>query len=116
VIKFFLIVPLLIFSQEYELMILGTAQDAGFPHLNCNTDHCTTQSLNNQKEPVSSLAILDKTNKSFVLLDASPDLSDQCLLDLQLNDLFNSSSINCFERFTLKTISNGVHLGNTGLN
>lgn len=77
-IKYLFIFSLILFSQDHEIMILGTAQDAGFPHLNCNKEHCKNQYSKKQKEPVSSIAIIDKTNNKFVLLDASPDLPQQC--------------------------------------
>lgn len=58
--------------------VLGTAQDGGLPHFGCYCQHC----LRARQTPefsrlISSVAILDLREKSFFLLDATPDIRSQ---------------------------------------
>ncbi|ADQ13942.1 coenzyme PQQ synthesis protein B [Halanaerobium hydrogeniformans] len=67
------------------IKVLGTAQDAGHPQLNCQCSHCqaarTDASL---KRLQSSLALIDKKEQKSFVFDASPAFSEQ--LD-NLNEL-----------------------------
>ena len=61
-----------------ELMILGIAQDAGYPQAGCLKSCC--QAYIEGKEPrrsATSLAILDYDNGQKWLFEASPDIKDQ---------------------------------------
>ncbi len=58
-------------QQNIQLMVLGTAQDAGAPQLGCEQSCCNDRE---HPEPVSSLALYDSDNGKTVLFDASPDL------------------------------------------
>ncbi len=68
-------------DQDLELIVLGIAQDAGYPQANCKKDCCTTLWTDkSQRKMVSSLGIRDaKTNKAW-LFDATPDFKDQLQL------------------------------------
>ena len=76
-----LCIPL--FSQEIRnsqsnnspfLVILGTLQDGGSPHIGCKKNCC------NQKDPskkVVSIGVVDPTDNKKFLFEASPDIVDQ---------------------------------------
>lgn len=60
------------------IKVLGTAQDAGYPQLNCSCPHCkaarTDYSLRRLQ---SSVAVIDKKDKKTFVLDAAPAFSEQ---------------------------------------
>ena len=63
---------------ETYLQILGTAQDAGFPQINCQKDCC--KNLWNDKslrKMVSSIGVVDQKLNQCFLFDATPDIKDQ---------------------------------------
>jgi pyrroloquinoline quinone biosynthesis protein B len=63
---------------ETYLQILGTAQDAGFPQINCQKGCCkdlwTDKSL---RKMVSSIGVVDQKSNQCFLFDATPDIKDQ---------------------------------------
>lgn len=64
--------------QETSLIVLGTIQDAGSPHIACKKSCCA--GLFDQPDPtrqVVSLGIFDKSTGKTYVLDASPDMSRQ---------------------------------------
>ena len=63
------------------LLILGNAQDAGYPQIAC-TKVCCTAAKNNPalKRMVSSLALIDPISNQSWIIDASPDLTAQTSL------------------------------------
>lgn len=56
------------------LLILGTAQDAGKPHLGCERSCCLNEA---EKQRVTSLGIVDPMDSSTFLFEASPDIISQ---------------------------------------
>ncbi len=65
-------------DQELELIVLGIAQDAGYPQANCKKDCCTSLwSDKSQRKLVSSLGIRDAITQKAWLFDATPDFKDQ---------------------------------------
>ena len=77
-----------LFAQGNEkddpfLVVLGTAQDGGYPHAGCNRECC--RAYYDGKEPshfVSSLAIVDPVSGERFLFDCTPDFPAQLhLLD-----------------------------------
>jgi pyrroloquinoline quinone biosynthesis protein B len=67
--------------QGIELVILGTLQDGGSPHMGCAKQCCTT--LFNTPDPmrkVVSLGILDALDKKTYLFEATPDIATQMSL------------------------------------
>jgi len=67
-----------------SILILGIAQDAGYPQTNCYQPHC----MRAWHEPAlrrtaSSIAVIDETGKSKFLFDATPDMREQ-LYDLHV--------------------------------
>jgi pyrroloquinoline quinone biosynthesis protein B len=62
-------------TGEVAFRVLGTAQDAGLPHIGCACDHCELARAEGRRELVSSAAIEGQTG--WWLLDATPDLPAQ---------------------------------------
>lgn len=61
-----------------ELVILGTIQDAGSPHIGCMKSCCINLSVEEAStRKVSCIGIIDYKNQQTYLLDATPDLSSQ---------------------------------------
>ena len=64
--------------NKCALIILGTVQDAGSPHIACNKDCCKLLFENpNNNRKVVSLGLVDPMNNEAYLFDASPDISSQ---------------------------------------
>ena len=63
-------------DEQVSLLVLGTAQDGGYPHTGCR-EVCCKEAWNNLKlqRLVSSLAIL--SGNDCCLIDITPDFSDQ---------------------------------------
>jgi pyrroloquinoline quinone biosynthesis protein B len=59
------------YAQQAEVMVLGTAQDAGRPQAGCEATCC----IGIDKEPVASLAF--SNGHSFFIIDATPDFTAQ---------------------------------------
>ena len=72
------------------IVVLGIAQDAGFPQAACNKDCCKEAWKNKElRRMVSCLAIVDpKTNDRWIL-DCTPDFPDQLRL---LDEITNSKT------------------------
>jgi pyrroloquinoline quinone biosynthesis protein B len=63
---------------ETSLVILGTVQDAGSPHIGCENDCC--KELFTNPDPfrkVVSLGIIDPENNKTFLFEATPDMTTQ---------------------------------------
>ena len=63
------------------LMVLGVAQDAGYPQMNCNKE-CCKQAWDNPelKRTTSCLAIVDPTTNQQWIIDATPNIKEQLQL------------------------------------
>ncbi len=70
-------------SNQPYVMVLGVAQDGGFPHLGCQKT-CCTQAWANPKlrRNITALAVLNPQKKQWWLLEATPDIKQQ-LQDFQ---------------------------------
>ena len=67
-----------VLSTETSLVILGTLQDAGSPHIGCNKDCCSA--LFEHPDPlrkVVSLGLIDASNNKTFLFEATPDITLQ---------------------------------------
>jgi len=70
------------------ILILGTAQDGGYPHIGCYKNCC----LEVEKKPelkrmVASIAIIDKIKSKVWLIDVSPDINSQLsLINAHINN------------------------------
>lgn len=73
-----------IIAQPY-VIVLGTAQDGGYPHIGCKKTCCTNAWANDSaKRLVVSLAVVDPATKQWWLFEATPDINEQLHLFNQL--------------------------------
>ncbi|MFH6769682.1 MBL fold metallo-hydrolase [Gaetbulibacter aquiaggeris] len=79
-------------SNQY-ITVLGVAQDAGFPHINCDKDCCRAFYEGfESKKLIVSLGLVDlKDNKKYIF-DATPDFTQQIQI-LKSNHLDNGNVI-----------------------
>lgn len=63
-------------AQSY-ILVLGTAQDAGFPHIGCKNECQLAFKDTSLKRFVVSLALVDPESKKWWLFEATPDMDDQ---------------------------------------
>ena len=70
---FFLLLTVIIYTTEAQtLVVLGTLQDGGSPHMGCVKSCCATERPNDY---VVSLGVIDESK--HLLFDASPDIVSQ---------------------------------------
>lgn len=75
------------------ITVLGIAQDAGFPQINCEKDCCKAfYDGTESKKLVSCLGLVDLESKSKWLFDATPDISQQTQ-NLKENHLDNGKIV-----------------------
>jgi len=76
-----------------SLVILGTVQDAGSPHIGCKKECCADLFSNpDASRKVISLGLIDSKNKATYLFEATPDISTQLKL-LKNNANFDAPEI-----------------------
>jgi pyrroloquinoline quinone biosynthesis protein B len=78
--------PVLGRQQEPFIMVLGVAQDAGFPHIGCTQQCCASAVESQAKQLVTSLAIADPMTQKWWLLEATPDITEQIRLFRELTN------------------------------
>jgi len=59
---------------DYNIKVLGVAQDGGVPHLGCSKTCCSTSSVTRY---VSSIMVSNQESKTSYIFDASPYLAKQ---------------------------------------
>lgn len=65
-------------SPDWRLMVLGIAQDAGIPHLNCQQPLCASIRAGQRRaERVASIGLVDRASGRAYLFDATPDFRAQ---------------------------------------
>lgn len=74
IISFFFIALQAQSQLNYNIKVLGVAQDGGVPHLGCSKTCCSTSSVTRY---VSSIMVLNQESKTSYIFDASPDLAKQ---------------------------------------
>ena len=74
IISFFFIAFQAQSQKDYDIKILGVAQDGGVPHLGCSKTCCSTSSVTRY---VSSIMVSNQESKTSYIFDASPDLAKQ---------------------------------------
>lgn len=74
-------------SNQPYLIILGTLQDGGSPHLGCEKDCCKSEDADKK---VVSLGLIDPASGKRFLFEASPDITSQ-LKSLNLADPVKNS-------------------------
>jgi pyrroloquinoline quinone biosynthesis protein B len=79
--------------NNISLIILGTLQDAGSPHIACEKDCCANVFENsNITRKVVSLGVIDQIAEKTYLFEATPDITSQ-LRSLRLNAEFKTTDI-----------------------
>lgn len=72
------------------ITVLGIAQDAGFPQIDCDKECCKAfYSGKESKKLISSLGLVDLKNHKKYIFDATPDFTQQ-VHDLKTNHLDNA--------------------------
>lgn len=64
-------------AQEVKLIVLGTAQDAGSPQINCKKDCCQPLWESGESETVVALGLIDAKNQQHYLFEATPNITQQ---------------------------------------
>ena len=65
-------------SADPIVVVLGIAQDGGFPQAGCMKDCCAEAWVDQSKRRhVSCLAVVDPTSQQRWMIDATPDFKDQ---------------------------------------
>ncbi|MGV6832245.1 MAG: MBL fold metallo-hydrolase [bacterium] len=79
-------------SNNQEIVVLGIAQDAGYPHINNSDEWSELRTDPSQKRLVISLGLVDHTTNQKWLIEATPDMPQQ-LDELETNILKTTSLI-----------------------
>mgnify|MGYP002634305278 FL=1 len=67
--------------QTPYVMVLGVAQDAGYPQMNCKKECCKAAWENSKLQKMTScLAIIDPTKNQQWIIDATPNIKEQLQL------------------------------------
>lgn len=70
--------PLPVDSKNLEVVVLGIAQDAGYPQINCKKLCCQAYyNKTRKKQRVTCLGVVDRKAKKSFLIEATPDISSQ---------------------------------------
>ena len=75
------------------LHILGVTQDAGLPQLGCSKPCCSKDGQLRERTPVVSLGLVQSDPSFSVLLEATPDITNQWQMLTRLNKEVEPSSI-----------------------
>ena len=85
--------PISELNANQYIVVLGTAQDGGFPHIGCQRECCKNYYEGKAiKQKVVSLGLVDKAAKKKFLFEATPDMTTQ-LDDLERNHLKTSKIV-----------------------
>ncbi len=80
-------------KPEQYITVLGTAQDAGFPQINCEKECCKAfYDGVESKKLISCLGLVDLKAKTKYIFDATPDFTQQ-IEDLKSKHLDNGSVV-----------------------
>lgn len=65
-------------SQDIEVLVLGVAQDGGYPHSGCEKSCCQTAFNNpDSRRHVASIGIIDHQSQKYWIIDCTPDFRYQ---------------------------------------
>lgn len=65
-------------KSKVSVIVLGTVQDGGSPHIGCKRDCCATLFLNpDPNRKVVSIGLIDRENDKTFLFEATPDIPTQ---------------------------------------
>ena len=82
----FILLPLELDAREQPyIIVLGIAQDGGYPHMGCTKDCCQAAWEDpSMRRNVVSLALVDPASRQWYLFEAGPDIKEQLQLFRQL--------------------------------
>ncbi len=84
VILLFLLTPLFTYSQNPYILILGVAQDGGYPQANCQKSCCKkVYAYKVRPQFVTSIALIDPISKEKWIFEATPNFPQQLQLLVQ---------------------------------
>ena len=64
-------------APQYEVVVLGRAQDGGMPHVGCERPCCVEARITGRRELPASLGIIDRTSGKLLLIEATPAIDEQ---------------------------------------
>jgi pyrroloquinoline quinone biosynthesis protein B len=77
----FLLLPIFTYAQNPYIIVLGVAQDGGYPQANCQKTCCKKVYAHKAKpQYVSSIALIDPISKEKWIFDATPNFPQQLQL------------------------------------
>ena len=76
-----------LYGQSEFIYILGNVQDAGLPHIGCQHKFCKEKFGEYEQHFITSIAVVDPTDKKYILFEATPDLPYQ--LNYIEKEIFN---------------------------
>ena len=80
-----------LYGQSEFIYILGNTQDAGVPHIGCESEFCQNNYDSTNNFYSTSIAVVDITINKYILFEATPDITHQ----------LNKISKDLFQKFTL---------------
>jgi pyrroloquinoline quinone biosynthesis protein B len=80
-----------LYGQSEFIYILGNTQDAGVPHIGCESEFCQNNYDSTSNFYSTSIAVVDIANNNYILFEATPDITRQ----------LNKISNDLFQKFTL---------------
>ena len=72
-----------VFTQNINspfIYVLGNVQDAGLPHIGCESKICIDAFNEKKQYYVTSLAVIDEQNQEYSLFDVTPNITEQLLM------------------------------------
>lgn len=80
-----------LYGQSEFIYILGNTQDAGVPHIGCESEFCQNNYESTSNFYSTSIAVVDLAINKYILFEATPDITRQ----------LNKISNDLFQKFTL---------------
>ena len=80
-----------LYGQSEFIYILGNTQDAGVPHIGCESEFCQNNYDSTANFYSTSIAVVDLAINKYILFEATPDITHQ----------LNKISKDLFQKFTL---------------
>ncbi|MEQ8627384.1 MBL fold metallo-hydrolase [Ekhidna sp.] len=69
-----------------KVIVLGIAQDGGFPHIGCQNECLKAHRNSNNARYITSLALIDPASKKWWMFEATPDMDKQLQYFRDLTD------------------------------
>jgi len=90
-------------KQQVSVIVLGTVQDAGSPHIGCKKECCSALFLNpDENRKVVALGFIDIENDKTFLFEATPDMPSQVKLNnITIQELANARQVKLTSNLTV---------------